>query len=135
MGTPLADALLAHATDGHRHEACDRERVERAILDALDRARTRYPAVALDTHVFVAFVAKHLEQASRLPESLSALRLEDLFVARGCVQGDRAAIQAVERTCFGAIDAAVGRLGAPEAMSDEVKQALRERLFVGAADR
>jgi RNA polymerase sigma-70 factor, ECF subfamily len=132
MGTPLADALLA----GAKEARCDdRERLERALLEGLDRARAACPALTLGSDAFVAHLAARLDFGSRLPDALTALRLEDLFVACACARGDSVAMAAVERGCFGQIDAAVGRLRAPRAMADEVKQELRERLFLGTAGR
>ncbi len=132
MGTPLADVLVAKATDARCE---DHERLEQALLEAIDRARAAYPAVSLAADAFVGFLAAHLEPGSRLPEALSALRLEELFVACACSVRDPVAIRAVERACFGQIDAALGRLRAPSAMVDEVKQELRERLFLGGGGR
>src|SRR5262249_28734058 len=49
--------------------------------------------------------------------------------------GDPHAIQTFERRYFSDIDVAAARMGAPEAVADEVKQVLRVRFFVGGAER
>jgi RNA polymerase sigma-70 factor, ECF subfamily len=131
METRLADALLGVAPD----PACDRRRLEQFLVAAVERATSAYPEICLPACAFARFVGARLGQEGSALEALARLRLDDLFLACASERGDRGAIAAVERECFGEIRSAVGRWGGQDAVAAEITQMLRERLFVGTPDR
>jgi len=54
----------------------------------------------------------------------------DLELARACAAGDRAAVLEVSRQCDGFVDRALGRLRLDPPQRDEIRQVVREKLFV-----
>jgi RNA polymerase sigma-70 factor (ECF subfamily) len=131
MATPLADVLLAAVPD----TACDREALEHAIVRTTRLAKDSHPTIDVPPDVFVAFIAHRLAADVPPLHALEALRVDDLYLACACARGDRRAIAAVERASFDEIEAAVQHHRLPASQCDEVKQTLRERLFVGDHDR
>ena len=99
--------------------------------DLHDKARASWPGVEVPRDIFV----KWLE--ARVPPgvSTSGIRAADLYLACACAQGYPSAITTFEASYFREIDIALRRMGAQDATIDELKQALRQKLFVGDADR
>lgn len=60
---------------------------------------------------------------------------EDLALARRSAQGDAAAIAEIERRADASVRSALARLRLDAAEADEVRQAVREKLFVGGAEK
>ena len=60
---------------------------------------------------------------------------EDLALARACAAGDGKAIAEVERLADGALRRALGRLRLDASEADEIRQVVREKLFVATPDR
>lgn len=104
-----------------------------AELEALCRAaREAWPDVSLPDEVFVPFVEARLREDRALPAPAIAA---DLYVACACAEGDARAHAAFERTFTNALDRTLERLGAPADVVAEVKQELRDELFVPAEGR
>lgn len=59
----------------------------------------------------------------------------DLELAAACSEGDVAAIGAFEERYFGEIDRALARLRSSGLSADELRQRLRQKLFVGDGER
>ena len=59
------------------------------------------------------------------------IRTADLALAAACAQGDAEAIATVEARYFADLDRALARFEGGAALVDEVKQRLRDKLFVG----
>jgi RNA polymerase sigma-70 factor (ECF subfamily) len=128
MGS-LLPQLMRHLPAPHEVRG-DPARVEAALEAALRAARQAWPDLRLADGAFLAHLAGRLPPGEELERALGALRTDDLFVACACSRGDPAAIAALEARHFGIIDAALGKLGVPGATVREVKQSLREQLFV-----
>jgi RNA polymerase sigma-70 factor, ECF subfamily len=62
---------------------------------------------------------------------MSSLRSSDLYVACACMNGDTRALSALEARCFPDVDHALARMKLSSARVDDVKQGLRQHLFVG----
>lgn len=93
-------------------------------------AATRaWPDLRVDEHVFAAYLAERFPEASRLEEALSRGWIGDLYLCCACMQGLPAAFIAMESH----VDAVTAALRArPHTLpADELKQRLRERLFIG----
>jgi RNA polymerase sigma-70 factor (ECF subfamily) len=105
-----------------------------AVAALLARARAAWPDLAVPADVFLDYVGERLPPEELGPAGLARLHVEDLYLACGCVRGDRAALAAFERSFMARISAYLGRSDALPAFTDEVKQTLRARLLVGDAD-
>jgi RNA polymerase sigma-70 factor, ECF subfamily len=101
------------------------EAVERALVEALDRARSEAPGVVHDDDAFV------VELARRLPpgEGIAALRVEALWLTLAAAAGQERAVALIEQRHFGAARKALAGLGG--GVADEALQRVREALFVG----
>jgi RNA polymerase sigma-70 factor (ECF subfamily) len=98
-----------------------------ALVAAAGRA---WPAVRLAPAVFLPYLAARIPDGPELLAALHALRVTDLYLACGCAEGDAAALTAFEQHVLPAVRAPLARLGLPPAVIDDVKQGLREYLFV-----
>jgi RNA polymerase sigma-70 factor (ECF subfamily) len=103
------------------------------LLEALQRCRDAWPTITLAPEVFVRYLAQRLSPAD--PEAgVRELHLTDLYLACACSHTDPEAVRAFEAAFFPDVAGALGRLRATPDQQAEVKQALREQLFVGTAD-
>lgn len=96
------------------------------IESAWEAARQVWPEIAVPADRYRDYVA------ARTGDHLNAA---DLYLACACAEGDVSAIVAFERALFPLVDRVVHRMRAPAGLEDEVKQALRARLFVPTAAR
>ncbi len=75
---------------------------------------------------------------ARVPVTLAALaamKLDELYLAAACALGDTGAILAFEHEFFGEVERLFPARSYGEALLDDARQNLRERLFVTTADR
>lgn len=120
MSRSLSALLLGHLGD-RRHDAAA---VEARLAAALVDAGQRWPEVQVAPERFAAWLAARIAaDAPTVEHGLDDLRLADLYLACGCAAGDPAALAA--------FDAAF--LAGDVRTSDDVKQALRQKLFVAEA--
>src|SRR5687768_15220464 len=92
--------------------------------------RAAWPALHLGEADFARLLEEHLA-ASPDPESAkSKLRPDDFYLACACAEGEAAAIRAFEDRFARVIDRAVSRFARTNEKRDELRQILRERLFV-----
>lgn len=122
MGTarPLSSAF---ARGAGLESAADHE----AVLEGLiKRARSAFPDVALDPDRFAAFLGARVD-----PAELEQARAEDLFVAWACSVAEPAALAVVEARYLPDVDGVLGKMGLSRDNIGEVKQRLRNVLFVG----
>src|SRR5262245_13678543 len=97
--------------------------LERLVADA----RSAWPDLGIAPAQFVRHLALHL------PESvlhLSRLHASDLYLACGCFHGDRRALEHFDRRFLARVRTYVGKVNATETFADDVRQLLREKLFV-----
>lgn len=106
---------------------------QRALAEAHARGRERWPGIEVDREQFAGFVAARCGDTNTA-EALAAVRCDQLYLTCACAVGDPAALAAFDQTYGPVIDAALGRMANAVADPDEVKQRVRERLFVGDAE-
>lgn len=92
------------------------------MSDLLAAAQAAWPGIVVPPEVFRAYLR---ERNISDPE-----RAADLYIACACSRGDARAIAALEARHFGEIDRTLIRRRLPAASIAEVKQILREKLFV-----
>jgi RNA polymerase sigma-70 factor (ECF subfamily) len=108
--------------------------VER-IAGELAAARGRWPEATIDDATFASSLAERLAAQRDQPAALSRLRVDDFLLAQWCATGDQRAIAAFERAYKPDLDAVLARFRRLPSSPDELRQALRIKLFVGSAGR
>jgi RNA polymerase sigma-70 factor (ECF subfamily) len=103
---------------------------EAQLLHACTVARAAWPAIEIDEARFRAYASEHMAEGSD-----AELRWADLWLACACVEGNPAAIAALESWGFPSVDAALARLRLPEHDQHEIKQLLRARLLLPDGER
>ena len=112
--------------------ARERGMSERDLAAVIGRGERRWPGVKVDAAAFAAHVRAVLPPGAPLAASLEALHAEDLYLACGCAAADDKALQAFEAEFLPQVADYVGQIDRDPVFVDEVRQRLRERLFVPA---
>lgn len=102
--------------------------LEPLLVAKLAEARATFPDVNVDDATFLRVVAEHLPSEHVL-ESLERLCASDLFVAVGCLAGDRTALSAFDTDYVVPVAGQVAR-SHRHSESSELEQLLRERVLV-----
>jgi RNA polymerase sigma-70 factor, ECF subfamily len=94
-----------------------------------------WPQLRLDPAGLMGFVARQLpaEGDDDVAEAIEGLRPADLYLACACASGDPAAIAAFDRGYMVEVDHALARMRIDGSRLADVKQLVRQRLFVGSA--
>jgi RNA polymerase sigma-70 factor (ECF subfamily) len=110
---------------------CDDElALAKALADAL--AAGRELGLALDDERFVRHIAARIDPSADAATQIGALHARDLYLACACAHGVRGAIERFEREFGGDVDLAFHRARTNAAQLDDVRQLVREKLFVAA---
>lgn len=107
------------------------EDVEPLLITIVRRAQARWPGVRVDAADFIAYLARRLPDDAPTRASLEAAHGEDLYLAFACSHGDKAALLAFDRTFLGEVGAFIAGVDRASAFVDDVRQALRDKLFAG----
>jgi RNA polymerase sigma-70 factor (ECF subfamily) len=104
--------------------------LEPILAGLLERGRARWPQLPLAPDL----LAGEIGARARTLDALRALCAEDVHLAVACARGVRGAHQAFEEECLGGrgLLAALRRIDPSPAFADEVRQLVREKLFVPA---
>jgi RNA polymerase sigma-70 factor (ECF subfamily) len=110
--------------------------LEQRLTTLVLEGRAAWPQLALDPAALMAFVARQLpndgdEDLSQVGELLEGLRPADLYLACACACGDTSAINAFDRGYMSEVDHALARMRIDGSRLADVKQLVRQRLFVG----
>ncbi len=97
---------------------------------AVEVARQAWPRVELDVDAFARHVAARAAVGSE-----ETLHLSDLYLACACAGGNSAALEAFDARYVAEVPIFLAGVESDPASIDEVRQLLRERLFVAAAER
>jgi RNA polymerase sigma-70 factor (ECF subfamily) len=104
-----------------------------ARLDALfQAARASWLDFVVEAEPFVAYLSSRWPEHLSLDEWLSTVHASDLYLACGCASGNVSAIAAFDRTHLGVVRDFLARQKPDDAFVDDVRQSLREKLFVGS---
>jgi RNA polymerase sigma-70 factor, ECF subfamily len=111
------------------------ERLLELLSAAWEQARRVWPAITLEIHSYARHLGERVAELDDTWESVFAsLRTSDLYLACACMHRTPGALSAFESAYLDKLDL---KLAAPHPSStfmDEVRQALRCRLFVGDAE-
>jgi RNA polymerase sigma-70 factor (ECF subfamily) len=105
--------------------------LQRRLWAMVAEGRAAWPDLSVEPKALVAFVARQLGDGQDPAEVLDGLRPGDLYLACGCALGDGAAIAAFDRQYMREVDIALARMRIGPPRSNDVKQLVRQRLFVG----
>jgi len=108
--------------------------VERLARE-LATARAKWPSATVSDDAFAAALGQRVAAQRDPATALSRLRVDDLLLAQWCVTGDPRAISAFEREHRADLDAVLARFRRLAVPADELRQALRIKLFVGSPER
>lgn len=129
----LADALLG---GGSPPAGLEPGALEAVLQRKLDDARAAWPTLRFDPEAVVRFWGKRLGPSPReVIQELEKLHLQDLALAWACADRQPAALAAFDRTFLERAVLSARRAAPDETFLQDVRQALRERLFVGADGR
>jgi RNA polymerase sigma-70 factor, ECF subfamily len=135
MDTALRELLVPHLDEAARARIKDERALEECLERVLAEARGAWPKVRLGPETFLPYLAARVVGDVDPVTAIGKLGVSDLWLACACVRGDGTALAAFEAAHFDMVDAALARMRTSPAQIDEVKQHLREVLFVGGPDR
>jgi RNA polymerase sigma-70 factor, ECF subfamily len=125
----LAEEFLAHLEEGQRARVgAHPEELERVLRDLVASAGAAWPGVSLSTERYIHHLAARLGDGDP-----AALRGPDLFLACACGERDPAALAAFEAAYAVEIGAVLAKMRALGPAADELRQRLRQKLFVDGA--
>jgi RNA polymerase sigma-70 factor, ECF subfamily len=105
--------------------------VRPGIEELWQQGRAAWRAVDVALEPYAAFVEKHLVPLADPDQVLTTLFGPDLYLACACAAGDPSALRLFEDQVLPQADAALRRVDASPTFADEVRQILRQKLFVG----
>lgn len=104
--------------------------LERRLWALVAEGRAAWPELPLDARDVVVFIGRQVSQ--ELAEAaLDGLRPADLYLAAACARQVPAALQAFDREYMREVDIALARMRIGPPRLADVKQLVRQRLFVG----
>jgi RNA polymerase sigma-70 factor (ECF subfamily) len=92
--------------------------------------RAAWPGVEVDLDVFAAHVAHHVSGAVDPEAAAADLHGSDLYLACACAAGDPVGLRVFEEQILPQAATALRRLDPSPAFGDDVRQLLRQKLFV-----
>jgi RNA polymerase sigma-70 factor len=104
--------------------------LEDHLVQVVAAARARWSDVDVSTEVFLRHLASKLDSGADLALATSQLNTSDLYLAVGCTSGLAEAQRAFEANFFPDVDAIVRRTRNTGIDADEIRQLLREKLFL-----
>ena len=104
--------------------------LDRRLWALVAEGRAVWPELDVDAKLLVEFVARHVT-ADLAEAALEGLRPADLYLACACAGGDPRAIATFDRDYMREVDIALARMRIGPPRLADVKQLVRQRLFVG----
>ena len=104
--------------------------LDRRLWTIVAEGRAAWPDLTVDAVDVVAFVGRQVTP-DLAEAALDGLRPADLYLACGCAKGMHSAISAFDRDYMKEVDIALARMRIGPPRLSDVKQLVRQRLFVG----
>jgi len=104
--------------------------LDRRLWALVAEGRIAWPDFAIEAKDVVEFVGRQVTEELST-EALEGLRPADLYLACACAKGLTAAINAFDRDYMREVDIALARMRIGPPRLSDVKQLVRQRLFVG----
>lgn len=134
----LREYLLETLSEEAREILRAMESLETRLEGAWSTARDQWSALELREEDFLDHMATHLERAtptSDLSDWLHHFQAEDFYLATACYHGSSQAIEAFESQFSRDLDVIVRRFAKTRHPEDDLRQRLREKLFVHTPGR
>lgn len=132
---PLARALCAYLDPASAERAGAPAALEPALARLVEDGRAAWPQVAAEPGAtdegFIRHLAERLPQGAPLLEALAAIHAADLYLAWACARGSALAVSEFDRQLMPQVGGFVARVATDRAFVDELRQTLRQKLFVG----
>lgn len=126
----LVSPFLDAAPAAVRSQLASIADLDRKLWAIVAEGRAAWPELAVDAKAVVAFVAR--QATAELAEAaLDGLRPADLYLACACAQQLPGAIAAFDRDYIREVDVALARMRIGPPRLADIKQLVRQRLFVG----
>jgi RNA polymerase sigma-70 factor, ECF subfamily len=138
MANPYTQQFLSRLTGPLAQEAGATPSLEERLRGFVARAREAWPRLDLADQAFVEGLAERLMKSPPtrgLAQWLDHVHPEDLWLALVCARGDHRAIVAFEEHYRADLEKLAGRYQGSMASAQELRQTLREKLFVGEEGR
>lgn len=113
-----------------RRTDTDAAALDEALEALTKRARAAWSNVTVPTPRFTRYVVERVTPAAPSVEALAALDSPGLYIACACADGNGSAIAALEAAYFDDATPSLRRMATSSSFVDDVKQAVREKLFV-----
>ena len=105
-------------------------RDQAALAKAFEAARARWPNLTVAPEAFANHFMNYIHSGVPITESFSHVDAAELYLALACASGNSDAIACFEDAYFPQIDQALTRMKLDSRTIDDVKQAVRWKLFV-----
>lgn len=128
-----SDIFLSALSEPLRERFARLTNLDELLAQAASAAHTAWPGIELEQARFLSYLAQRVPPGDDADKALTGLAAADLYIACACAAGSQRAITALESRYFREIDHALGRLNANASLIDDVKQRVRQQLFVGEA--
>lgn len=126
----LSAQLAAYAADATGGAPPSTPELEARLGALLADGRAAWPALPLSDEELLRYLADRIPEGASLPGALDSLHAADLYLACACALGKPRALESFERHCLSDLAAVLSRFSTSPEFLDEVRQAVRERLFV-----
>ena len=103
--------------------------LERKLWSLVAEGRAAWPSILIDGNDIVAFIARQISDSPE--EALEGLRPADIYLACACAKQIPLAINTFDREYIKEVDIALARMRITGSRLADVKQLVRQRLFVG----
>ncbi len=127
---PMSESFSDHIFTEPGHP--ESPQLEQIIAALVRRSQEAWPAVELPVIEFVRYLSRHRPAGIDLEWYLTKVHASDLYLACACGKLIVSALAAFDRTLLVKVSLYLGRLATSPAFVDEVKQTLREKLFVAS---
>ncbi|MBA3453925.1 MAG: sigma-70 family RNA polymerase sigma factor [Deltaproteobacteria bacterium] len=104
--------------------------LDRRLWELVAEGRAAWPDIAVDAKDVVAFIARQITE-DLAEAALDGLRPADLYLAAACAKQVPGAINTFDREYMKEVDIALARMRIGPPRLADVKQLVRQRLFVG----
>lgn len=126
----LSAQLAAYAAEPQGGTPAVPPELESRLLSFRAAGQAAWPGLPLTDDELLRYLAERLPEGANLTEALDHFHGADLHLACACALGKPRALEAFERHCLVNLPATLARFSKSDEFHDEVRQAVRERLFV-----
>jgi RNA polymerase sigma-70 factor, ECF subfamily len=127
---PMSSTFLAALPAEVRGTRVAARELEDQLAKLLDAARARWDGLAVPEGVFLSHLASKVESPREMEDAIRRLHATDLYLVVGCIHGLEPAFKAFEKHFFPDVDAIVRRSRKGGVEADDLRQVLREKLFL-----